>query len=223
MNHTTRTTPENDKSIVFQRNRQSIRLPGYDYRRPGAYFITLCVKGRECLFGEIRSGTMRLNEQGEIIDEKWKWLEHQYPYVKLDEFTVMPNHFHGILWIRDISCPGNSGFKCAGGSRTAPTMGCLKNDVATLPVNSMKIKSLGRLVGAFKTISAKEINIRRNTVGESLWQRDFYDRISRKENELFRVRDYIRNNPLNWESDEENPVMKSPRYVAQPNPQRRYL
>jgi putative transposase len=89
-------------------HRHSIRLPEYDYTQPGAYFVTICVKNRDCLFGEIVNGEMRLNEYGEIVTEKWRWLAQQYPYVKLDEFIVMPNHFHGILWIRDISRRGGS-------------------------------------------------------------------------------------------------------------------
>jgi REP element-mobilizing transposase RayT len=68
----------------------------------------------------------------------------------------------------------------------------------------MKIKSVGRLIGAYKTVSTKQINISRSTPGEMVWQRDFYDHIGRDARELYRIRRYIRNNPANWDSDGEN-------------------
>ncbi len=186
--------------------RRSIRLCGYDYSRPGAYFITVCVKKRNCLFGKIDDGKIRLNELGKIVTEKWLWLAQRFPYVKLDEYVVMPNHFHGILWIIDISCRG--------GSRPAPTD---EIDPESKPI---KIKPVGQIIGAFKTVSAKQINIVRNSQGDSVWQRDFFDCIGRNENELLRIRRYIVNNPVQWDNDTENPSFNFPRYVAMPNPQR---
>lgn len=192
-------------------HRRSIRLQGYDYSQPGAYFVTLCIQGRECLFGEIIDGVMRLNEYGTIVREKWDWLAEKYPYVALDECIVMPNHFHGILWIRDGSCRG--------GSRPAPTETGIEPRTVSKN-NDKKIKPVGQIIGAFKTVSAKQINICRSKQGIPVWQRDFYDHIGRNEKELSRIRNYIRNNPANWVSDEENPICISPRYVAMPNPQK---
>ena len=77
--------------------RRSIRLPGYDYAQAGLYFVTVCTQGRQCLFGEVVDGEMRLNEYGEIVAESWSWLSEQYSYVDLDAAVVMPNHFHGII------------------------------------------------------------------------------------------------------------------------------
>jgi putative transposase len=93
--------------------RRSIRLKGYDYAQAGAYFVTLVTQDRDCLFGGVADGKMRLNECGEIVNEAWKWLFRRYEYVDSDVSIVMPNHFHGIIVIHDT--PGR------GGSRTAPT------------------------------------------------------------------------------------------------------
>jgi putative transposase len=195
--------------------RRSIRLPGYDYSKPGAYFVTICVQNRECLLGEIENKTVRLNEFGTIVRETWEWLANHYPYIRLDEFVVMPNHFHGILWIQDVSCRG--------GSRTASTKKQDDENSIEIPANNAtKIKPVGRIIGAFKTVSSKQINIRRKLPGVSFWQRDFYDHIGRDENELVRIRQYIRKNPEIWDSDGENVPCKSPRYVAMPNPQKQY-
>jgi REP-associated tyrosine transposase len=81
--------------------RRSIRLPNYDYAQPGAYYVTIVASHRECWFGEVVNGEMRLNRYGEIVADTWQWLERQYSYVELGAWVVMPNHFHGILIIHD--------------------------------------------------------------------------------------------------------------------------
>ncbi|MFQ5786380.1 MAG: hypothetical protein ACE5H1_00200 [Thermodesulfobacteriota bacterium] len=73
--------------------RRSIRLKGYDYSHPGAYFITICTRNRGCLFGEIIDGKMRLNEWGHEVEHRWKWLCSRYEYIKSDAWIVMPNHY----------------------------------------------------------------------------------------------------------------------------------
>ncbi len=80
-------------------HRKSIRLPGCDYSRPGAYFVTLCTQDRTHLFGRILDGVMQLNEWGEIALRCWQAIPHHFSNIALDEFVIMPNHMHGILWI----------------------------------------------------------------------------------------------------------------------------
>ncbi len=161
--------------------RRSIRLKGYDYTQPGAYFVTICVQGRRQLLGEIAGDVIRPSKAGIIVSEAWRWLGDQYPQVTLDEWIVMPNHLHGIIMI-------NEG---RGGSRTAPTR--------------IRRKPLGRLVGAFKTVSTKRINKAKATHGARFWQRNYYERVIRDEEELNRAREYIRDNPLKWADDPYHP------------------
>ncbi|ABK98893.1 transposase [Pelobacter propionicus] len=161
-------------------HRRSIRLQGYDYTQAGAYFVTVCARNRECLFGGIVNGDMRLNDAGRIVADSWEWLAEQYDHVSLDEYVVMPNHAHGIIVITD---------DCRGGSRTAPT--------------GIR-KPIGRLVGAFKTVSTKGINELCETAGRKLWQRNYWEHIVRNEPELNRIREYIHNNPAQWELDSLN-------------------
>lgn len=80
-------------------HRRSIRLRGYDYAGPGAYFVTICTHQRECLFGEVVGGEMQLNENGRVSMECWHWLFRQYPYIISDAWVIMPNHLHGIIVI----------------------------------------------------------------------------------------------------------------------------
>jgi len=86
---------------VIRHARRSIRLPGYDYAQSGVYFITIGTQNRECLFGDIKNGALRLNDEGIIVEEKWKETPILRPNVVLDEFVVMPNHFHGIVVIAE--------------------------------------------------------------------------------------------------------------------------
>ena len=153
-------------------NRKSIRLKAYDYSQPGAYFVTVVTNNRKPLFGEIVEGKMLLNALGEYVDRAWVWLGTRYPYVELDEYVVMPNHLHGIIFITD----------------------CGKQR-----------KSLGQLIGAFKTRTARQNNLILGASGQMLWQRNFFERIIRNDRELQRARQYIANNPLRWELDAENP------------------
>jgi REP-associated tyrosine transposase len=124
----------------------------------------------------------RLNNYGKIAATSWRWLFQAYDHIESDEWIIMPNHLHGIIFI-------SAG--CGGGSRTAPT-------------GERKIKSLGRLIGAFKTISTKQINIIRKTSGVPFWQRNFYEHVIRDDYALNRLREYITTNPLRWELDRGN-------------------
>lgn len=80
-------------------HRRSIRLKGYDYALPGAYFITICTQNRECLFGNVSNGVMQLNVAGKMIQKWWYKITMKFKNIKPDEFVIMPNHFHGIIFI----------------------------------------------------------------------------------------------------------------------------
>ena len=82
-------------------HRRSIRLKGYDYTQPGAYFVTMVTYQREDLFGDSIEGEMRLNWTGKLVKREWERLPNRLPNIELDEFIVMPNHVHGIILIID--------------------------------------------------------------------------------------------------------------------------
>jgi REP element-mobilizing transposase RayT len=140
---------------------------------------------------------MHWNDFGCIAFETWECLPRQYPYIELDAWIVMPNHIHGIIMIHS-----NCG---RGRSRPASTVG---NRLIDLPAPSIndpeKRKSLGDLIGAFKTVSAKRINLLRKTPAVQIWQRNYYEHIIRSEAAWNRIRAYIVNNPLRWDRDKEN-------------------
>ena len=91
------------------RGRRSIRMPDYDYSVPGWYFITICVKNRQCVFGDVVDGKMVLSRFGYIAKQSLKDVPKHYKHVRLDSYIVMPNHVHVIIVIRRVG----AGFKPA--------------------------------------------------------------------------------------------------------------
>ena len=83
------------------RQRKSIRLQEYDYSQAGGYFVTICTHEKECLFGEVVDGEMQMNEIGKIVKSEWLKTEEIRDNVSTDEFIIMPNHLHGILFIEE--------------------------------------------------------------------------------------------------------------------------
>jgi uncharacterized protein (TIGR00252 family) len=165
--------------------RKSPRLPGYDYSQEGAYFVTVCIQGRECLLGEIAEGILRLNDAGEMVEKWWQKLESKFPLIKIDSFyVVMPNHFHGIVF----------------------------KSVETLKGAHMGAP-LQKLLQWFRTMSTNEYIHGVKEYGwpsfkENLWQRSFYEHVIRNDESLNRIREYIATNPQRWDLDRENPQVK---------------
>jgi putative transposase len=95
-------------SDAEEHQRHSIRLKGYDYASAGGYYLTVVAFQRECLFGDIIAGEMQLNSLGKIVREEWLRSTVIRKEIRLeeDEFVVMPNHIHGILWIYDVGADG---------------------------------------------------------------------------------------------------------------------
>lgn len=119
-------------------------------------------------------GAIRLTDVGRIVARSWAWLGRHHPYVELDAWVIMPDHLHGILVLLD-------------------------DDEVPVPV--VKRKPLGRLIGAFKTVSTKEINLLHGTPGARFWQRNYYEHVVRDEDALNRIRKYIITNSQRWSEE----------------------
>ncbi len=188
-----------------QHHRRSIRLQGYDYTQPGAYFITICTQDRACLFGEVMDGEMRLNDAGQMVHVEWESLPKRFPRVALDAFVIMPNHLHGIIVITDH--PVN----CAG---LVPAQ---NNRTTTNRATTRVAPTVGDIVGAFKSrttvLYTHGVKQRRGPpFAGRLWQRNYYEYIIRDHRFLNRIREYILQNPLQWELDGENPHIAETRH-----------
>jgi putative transposase len=158
-------------------HRQSIRLDNYDYSARGWYFVTLCEYNRHRhRFGKIIDDKMHLSFWGEIVEEAWLMLPERFNQIVLDEFKVMPNHFHGLFAIterRKDVCVGDI-------------------------VGALKSVSANYMLERFKEEHPPEV------IMGKVWQRNFYDEIIRDARHLDNVRQYIINNPRNWTNDEHH-------------------
>jgi REP element-mobilizing transposase RayT len=133
----------------------------------------------------------------------WHAIPEHFPYTGIDEFVVMPNHFHGIIVIYHDNCRGEVS------SPASP--------ISMLPISKTKQttkgggtpplrkRTLGQIVAFFKYQSAKQINQTRNTPRCPVWQRNYYEHIIRSEEEMNRIRQYIIDNPAKWAEDGDNP------------------
>ena len=189
-----------------ERSRRSLRLSGYDYGQPGAYFVTVCTQGRECLFGDVVDGEMVLSTLGKIVDEEWARTPKIRREIELDAFQVMPNHIHGIVVITgESNSSRNRGLGAdVGAHGRAPLQGNRGSGLWRPP------KSLGSFIAGFKSAVTKRINIVRGEPGRSVWQRNYFEHVIRNESELDVIRSYIVNNPVNWNKDSLNPNCHHP-------------
>jgi REP element-mobilizing transposase RayT len=143
-----------------------------------------------------------------IARDHWVQINPLVPNVHVDEFVIMPNHLHGILAITSL---GNDHSDREG---TLPAESTVETLHATsLRVNSdalsisrrmshisPKSGSLGAIIRSFKSSVTRWA--RQNDYSDFAWQRGYYDRIIRSDKELRDIREYIRNNPLQWSLDQ---------------------
>jgi len=143
------------------------------------------------LFGEIVNGEIELNEYGRVVKNYFENIEGRYDNVALDEFVVMPNHVHGIVMIEhSVGIIHELSLQASFAER------CKQRRKMLLP----------KILGWFKMNSAKSINQMRDSEGRPVWQKNYYEHVVRNEKELRSIQEYIINNPLQWELDENNPV-----------------
>ncbi len=190
----------------FEKNkyhRRSIRLKHYDYSQPGAYFITICTHHHKCIFGEIFDGKIRLNEYGKTVERCWTAIPENFPGTELDRYVIMPNHIHGIIVINDTIDKNHHPNPPPNNVRANHELPNNVGAIHELPLQSERRQmTIPKIIGRFKMNSAKEVNQIRKTMGFPLWQRNYYEHIIRNEREMYKIREYIINNPLKWEFDE---------------------
>ena len=183
--------------------RRSIRLKGYDCSQTGAYHVVLCTHRRTCLFGEVTADGMQPSEPGEMVARSWLRLPGKFPHVDVDAFVLMPNHLHGIILITAPNAVGAD-----------PCVRPSSSESGTVGAHAGA--PLHRMVQWFKTMTTnayiRGVRARGVRAGRwprfegKVWQRGYWDRVIRTDQELHDTRRYIINNPLQWAEDHENPA-----------------
>jgi len=193
-------------------HRRSIRLKGYDYTQPGAYFITLVTHRREMIFGDVVEAQMVLSALGQIVQDEWMRSIQIRKEIRLyeDEFVVMPNHAHGIVWmvgadgLRPDYRPPNKIVTAnpdrPGIIRPHDEIGAMEEDARRAPLRG---RSLGAFVAGFK--SSVTSRARRELNMTEIWQRNYYENIIRSETSFNNIWNYIDNNPHKWAQDQMHP------------------
>ncbi len=186
----------NEMNAQVQENRQSHRLRGFDYSAEAPYFITICTKNKRPYLGTISNGIVELSAIGKIVKEEMERTSMIREGVSLDTLIIMPNHLHFIIIL------GEPLISLKGICRSL-----VMGDI--MPFRS-PTKTIGAIVRGFKSACVRRINthievnstLNNNQPSEFGWQRNYYDRIIRDQEELAGIRNYIENNPYKWQGDE---------------------
>ncbi len=212
----------------------SARLQTWDYGSNGMYFITICTKNRDHYFGEIEGGKMLFSEMGRLAEKYWYEIPEHFPFIKFDEFVVMPNHIHGILIIDKLvdghvqtrlivetrliaSLPNASlpnAQRIVPPKIVPPETDEPHNDPSPPPAAEPKT---GGITGNKNPMFHENISrvIRwykgrcsfeiRKLHADFEWQPRFHDHIIRDNLSYEKISNYIRNNPRKWNEDMYNP------------------
>jgi len=169
----------------------SARLPGYDYGKPGWYFVTICSQNRLCYFGEIVDNEMILSTAEKIVAEEIYNTKYIRDNVKIDAWVIMPNHIHLIVVILDDNNNDNVETHC---NASLPPSTSYQNKFGPQKNN------LSSIIRGFKGVITKRIHLETNEWKFS-WQERFHEHIIKNEKSLYNIRDYVRTNPSKWDKD----------------------
>ena len=189
---------DNNHKFKHKYRTTSARLKYYDYSSNGGYFITICTKYCAHYFGNIDDGRILLSEIGIQAEKCWQEIPSHFPFVVQDSYIIMPNHIHGIIIIdktvetQDVAC----------NNKETQNIASLRHGNQKFNKFGPQSGNLGSIIRGFK-IGVKKWTIQNNIQFD--WQSRFYDHVIRNMNELNRIRQYIIENPLKWELEQNNP------------------
>ena len=174
--------------------RRSVRLKGFDYSQPSTYFLTVCTHDKRWIFGEVIGHEVALSRCGKIVSECWRSIPAHFPNVELAAHVVMPNHVHGVIIVKQRARTDRANEKSD--AREPRRIGALPPG------------SIPAIVRSFKSVTTRRIHEAASRPHD-VWQRGYYERIIRDDDEFRQICEYIRLNPANWASDDENSATTS--------------
>ena len=189
----------------------SNRLRGWNYANNGHYFITIVTANREPLFGNINNGEMQLNEIGQIVNDQFFKSFEMRQELFLGSFVLMPNHLHAIIILDKTNCTDDSTVETHG--RASLQQSPTPQEPSTPQQLQRQPKSISSFVAGFKSATIKHIDDWIDSKGllmekfnrnNPLWQANYHDHIIRDDFEYQRIKNYIDNNPTNWDADSLN-------------------
>ena len=209
--------------MQIPQTRKQMRLKKYDYSADGYYFVTLCTNNRQALFGTIENNQTVLNNAGEMIEFWWSEISIHFSGIALDQYTIMPNHIHGIIIVGADRCvrpklnrmqnaydtPMIKNNRISNNESFNDNDNTIYNDTFNNGRTHRSAPTISGIVQWFKTMTTNHYikNVKNNNwlpFNKRLWQRSFHDHIIRNERSLNAIREYISHNPVNWEQDIDN-------------------
>lgn len=179
----------------------SLRLQGYDYSSEGLYFLTICTKNKRRFFGTVKEGIMKMNSAGRIVANEWEKTEKIRDRVQLGEWVVMPNHLHGIIYLKPKQCRDASHAsqdKCQQSDGHSPSLHSIEDSNFKNEFGPQR-NNISSIVRGFKSACSRKISeLGKKTFS---WQSGFYDHIIRNQKSLLKIERYIRENPYRWAED----------------------
>jgi hypothetical protein len=178
----------------------SARLQNWDYGWAAAYFVTICTANRECDFGEVKNGEIRLTNIGVLPDVFWYEIRNHTKNIEMDVFVIMPNQVHGILILQGNENKINVETRHALSLQTKQSDASNQSEQA---IGQQRFQNQGKntlssIIGSYKSAVSKHTH----RLGYNYtWQSSFHDHIIRDKESHYNIQQYIINNPLNWEND----------------------
>ena len=171
--------------------RHSIRFQGFDYSQAACYFVTICANEKRSLFGEIYAGYVRLNLLGKIVEKCLREIPLHFADVEVPVQVVMPNHVHSILVLRE---------------RARHAVPLLKQGKRAEAFGEPIAGSIPTIVRSFKSAVALKARATLKKSSPEVWQRNYFERVIRTDDEFRKTWQYICENPAHWDFDPENPL-----------------
>ncbi len=181
----------------MDKKRKPNRLKEHNYNLQGYYYITICTKNRLDFFGKISNNIMHLSQIGKIANKFWDEIPEHFKYVELDEFIIMPDHIHGIIILKDSTRNKDVGTADLRSFSWRSSSGC--SNQKDLYSNRSKMV-VSKVIHGFKSSVTRVIRKQFDNSNFE-WQKSYYDHVIRNGMDLNRIREYIINNPVNWEID----------------------
>jgi putative transposase len=205
---------------MYYKNSKQYRYKKYDYSSDGFYFVTICTGSRKMFLGKFEGENLTLSKLGKIVNECWQEISLHFENSLIDYYVVMPNHFHGIVQIKNkelqkqnraVPCFYDDNYHGDDSDnldleRRRRALPCDVGEKKNFSKFGQVVpRSLSTIIGSFKSAVSRRINMNYHHLNFS-WQSRFYDRIIRNDEELNKIRQYITNNPFKWHLDRNNPA-----------------
>jgi REP element-mobilizing transposase RayT len=188
---------ETDSSTIDER---LFNEDGHAELEARPYFITICTHGRQLTLGSVHDGQMVLNNNGNQVEKEWLRTGDRFAGLRLDAYSIMPNHFHAIVWLAIDRILPEADY----------TNRKIEVEIASNQYRETEEDFLKEIIDDFKTAVTNQANGRQPTPGNPFWQPSYHGHVIGNPNAVPAMRRYVNDNPVNWSRDLMNPLVGDP-------------